>query len=264
MSLRGSCPGVFGLFPNILEFSARDAVNRELNTQYSIKESWESSCCDVPNAPNHIGCTDSTQKDLWDASFSSSRVDSFLQISLNSIINVTNLCWWKRRWQLRNTKSSVLQRKHTYGLRIRPTQPLMTLMLNNEWQGKYTHQRPPAIIFLSIWKQKKKKKKRWPEKTLASLKTSDSIEWLRVTVNHVVTVETVTAAPDVHSRWLRGSSRRPWCSASGSSPPGRRRGWARTRPAASPSRWWISSSSSWRSLRGDTFGNVSRIVYTYY
>lgn len=37
-----------------LEFSARDVVNRELNTQFSIKESWESSCCDVPNA------TDST------------------------------------------------------------------------------------------------------------------------------------------------------------------------------------------------------------
>lgn len=47
---------------------------------------------------------------------------------------------------------------------------------------------------------KKKEKKSWPEKTLASLKTSDSIEWLRVTVNRVVTVETVTAAPDVHSR----------------------------------------------------------------
>lgn len=48
--------------------------------------------------------------------------------------------------------------------------------------------------------EKKKKKKAGRKKTLASLKTSDSIEWLRVTVNRVVTVETVTAAPDVHSR----------------------------------------------------------------
>lgn len=128
------------------------------------------------------GCTDSTQKDLWDTSFSLSRVHSFLQISLNSIINVTNLCWWKRRWQLRNTKSSVLQRKHTYGAKIRPTQPLMTLMLNNEWQGKYTHQRTPAIISLSIWKREKEKEK------LAG-KNTGFAQNLRF---RVVTVETVT------------------------------------------------------------------------
>lgn len=32
----------------------------------------------------------------------------------------------------------------------------MTLMLNNEWQGKYTHQRLPAIIFLTIGTRKQK------------------------------------------------------------------------------------------------------------
>lgn len=132
------------------------------------------------------------RKRNWDASFSTPCVDSFLHISLNSIINVTNLCWWKRRWQPRNTKSSALQRKHTYGARIHPTQPLMTLMLNNEWQGKYTHQRLPAIIFLTIWKQRQKKKKKLAgrkKKTFPSLKTLDPYEWQCVTVNRVVTEE---------------------------------------------------------------------------
>lgn len=66
----------------------------------------------------------------------------------------------------------------------------------------------------------------------------------------------------MHSRWLRGSSRRPWCSVCGWLPPGRRRGWAQTQPAASPSRWWISSSFSWRSLTGDTFGYFRCYYYT--
>ena len=55
----------------------------------------------------------------------------------------------------------------------------------------------------------------------------------------------------VNSQWLLGSSRPRWCSASWSSLRCRRRGSARTRWAAEPSLWWISSFSPCRSLRAD-------------
>lgn len=148
---------------------------------------------------------------------------------------MTNLCWWKHERRPRNAKSSVLQRKHIYGLTLRLTQPLMTPMLNNECRGKFTHQRPPVIISPEVGKDCWK---HWLHSNLGSH------ERLCVTVNCVV-----TAGVNVHSRWLRGSSRQRWCSASWSSPRGQRWGWARTQWAASLSRWWISSSASWRSLK---------------
>lgn len=69
-----------------------------------------------------------------------------------------------------------------------------------------------------------------------------------------------SAVLNVHSQWLLGSNHRPWCSVSWSLPRGQIWGWAQIQWAALPLLWWISSSSSWRSLQDSKWGTITASI----
>lgn len=109
--------------------------------------------------------------------------------------------------------------------------------------GKSTHQRLSVIIFF-----------RGQERERLVAITHSPRTSLRMITNR-------SAVLNVHSQWLLGSSRPRWCSASWLSPRGQIWGWAQTQWAALPLRWWISSSSSWRSLQDSKRGTITaRII----
>lgn len=110
--------------------------------------------------------------------------------------------------------------------------------------GKSTHQRPSVIIFFFFGVQEREK--------------LDAITHFPHTPFRMNTNR--SAVLNKHSQWLLGSSRRRWCSASGSSPRGQIWGWAQIQWAASPLLWWISSSSSWRSLQDSKWGTVTASI----
>lgn len=135
------------------------------------------------------------------------------------------------------------------------TQPLMTLILNNECGENSPLKRPSVIIFIRVQERE--------ELGPNTLSSATPRLWWALTVSRPAVLCLLLlrrrqhAGVNMHSQWLLGSSRPLWCSASWLSPPGRRWGWAQRRWAATLSLLWISSSSSWRSLQDNKWKNIT-------